>query len=123
MPFVAPKETRDLYLQVHGDESESPDATAPPRSGNNAPPTPDYEAQPATASDNGNGPLLTLTPQVTNWATGQSQPLVPQEPSVDAQMVQAAQPESPTGGDSGDAATSNGGYVAPESAREAYVRT
>jgi hypothetical protein len=123
MPFVAPKETRDLYLQVHGDDSESPVATAPPRSGNNAPPTPDYEAQPATASDNGNGPLLTLTPQVTNWATGQSQPLVPQEPSVDAQMVQAAQPESPTGGDSGDAATSNGGYVAPESAREAYVKT
>jgi hypothetical protein len=123
MPFVAPKETRDLYLQVHGEESASADSSSPTPSGNNAAPTPDSEAQPATASDSGSGPLLTLTPQATNWATGQSQPIVPQEPSVDAQMVQAAQPESAPSGDSGDTGSTKGGYIAPDSAREAYVKT
>jgi hypothetical protein len=125
MPFVAPKETRDLYLQVHGDDN-APVATSPPSSGNDVastPPPTDQPPQADPASNNGNGPLLTLTPQATNWATGQSQPVVPQEPTVDAQMVQGAQPDIATSEDSGDAGATKGGYIAPESAREAYVKT
>lgn len=126
MPFVAPKETRDLYLQVHGDESASPNATVPSPAGNDTdltPPPTDQPPQPDPASNNGNGPLLTLTPQVTNWATGQSQPVVPQEPTVDAQVVQGEQPDVATSADSNEAGATKGGYVAPESAREAYVKT